>query len=570
MSPLRPLIFALAIAASTALAAVSTPGSTVHMWVYFTDKGGDTAAHLTAAEANVTARARTRRMRHQAAPVTVHDIPVDTRYVAAVRNSAMKVRHVSRWLNAVSVEVDAHRVPSIAALPFVRSIVRMRATRRHPLPEPEANVRMFGPQRSSTSTINYGNSFTQNNQINTIPLHDLGYSGAGVLIGVLDTGFNRIDDHVAFQIMDIMVTRDFVHGDSIVWDQPGDQGIGSHGTYTLSALGGFAGGEVIGPAWGATFALARTEISTSELHIEEDHWVAGAEWAESLGVDIISSSLGYRDGFDDGDDYSWEDFDGNTTVTTIAADIAAGLGVLVVNSAGNDGTVGVPQNSLIAPSDGDSVLAVGAVDALGTRASFSSVGLSADGRIKPDVMAMGVLVRAASPLTASSFTNIGGTSLSCPLVAGAAALMLEANPNLTNMDIISALRATASQAGSPDRFMGWGIINVDSALGTTASAVNRVSTSARGITLHPAFPNPFNPATTIRYDLPRAMRVTLTIHDVRGRLVATLADEQQNAGFKSVTWNGVTRAGNRAGSGVYLYRLSADGVQHTRKLLLLK
>lgn len=577
MRALVSLILALGLATTVAPAVEPAGGqsndrASVTAWVYFTDKGGDTARRLAAAEQHLTARARARRLRNSAEVVTALDIPVDTRYVAAVRARAVRVRHVSRWLNAVSVELDAERVAQVTTLPFVRSVVPMRAQRSLPLPAPETVVKKStGPQRAAGVPIDYGKSFKQNSQINTIALHDLGYNGSGVLIGMLDTGFNRIDDHVAFQLMDIMITRDFVHGDSIVWDQPGDMGLGTHGTYTLSAIGGFAAGEVIGPAWGATYALARTEITSTELHIEEDHWVAGAEWAESLGVDIISSSLVYRDGFVDGGDYTWEDLDGNTATTTIAADIAAGLGVLVVNSAGNTGFVSAPQNTLWSAADGDSVLAVGAVDSVGVRASFSSVGPSADGRIKPDVMARGVLVRCASPLSSASFADIGGTSLACPLVAGAAALLLEANRGLTNMQIIDALRATASQAGSPDRLMGWGIIDAGAAFALTASAVPPVGVAGTGrVVLHPAYPNPFNPATTIRYDLPRATHVTVTIHDVRGRLVTTLVDEPQGPGPKRVTWNGTTDAGTRAGSGVYFCRLRTNAEQRARKLLMLK
>jgi subtilisin family serine protease len=552
----------------------AAPGETVTAWVYFRDKGVDVGAAMAAADANLTRHARKRRLRHGMGGnlATPHDIPVSPAYIAAVRDRVTRVRHASRWLGAVSVEVEAGQVNKLNALPFVRYLDVVHSSEA-PRPMPVSDApEVAPPPQAATSMLNYGNSFTQNNQINTIPLHDLGLTGNGVLIAMLDTGFNLIDEHNAFGQIDIMITHDFVNGDSIVWDQPAQMGSGNHGTYTLSAIGGFAPGEVIGPAWGATYVLARTENTVGENHIEEDNWIAGAEWADSLGADIISSSLGYRNLFDDGGDYSWGDFDGDTTPTTIAADIAASLGILVVNSAGNMGWIGEPFNSLIAPSDGDSVLCIGAVDGSGVRASFSSVGLSADGRIKPDVMAMGVLVRAANPVTSSGYVNVGGTSLSCPLAAGAAALLLEGNPSLTNMEIINALRSTASQSGSPDRLMGYGIIDAAAAFSITVSAIGDGGrTPARGeVILHPAYPNPFNPSTTIRYELPEAAIVSLTIHDVRGRLVATLESGPQSPGLKTAIWNGSTRTGTRASSGMYFYRLIAGDVERTRKMVLLK
>jgi subtilisin family serine protease len=262
--------------------------------------------------------------------------------------------------------------------------------------------------------------------------------------------------------------------------------------------------------------------------------------------------------------------DGNTTIVTIGADIAAGHGILIVNSAGNAGLVAEPANTLIGPADGDSVLAVGAVDGTGTRVSFSSVGPTADSRIKPDVMAMGASVRVASPSNPSAYYYSSGTSFSCPLTAGAAALLLEANPSLTNMQIIDALRSTASQSGSPDRLMGYGIVDAAAAAAMTATGVAVTPRAGDGAVLYPAFPNPFNPTTTIRYDLTRGGRVSLTVYDVLGRRVARLVDERQEAGPHAAVWDGAGDAGERVASGVYVYRLVAGDVERSRKMVLLK
>jgi subtilisin family serine protease len=261
---------------------------------------------------------------------------------------------------------------------------------------------------------------------------------------------------------------------------------------------------------------------------------------------------------------------GGTAIVTIGADIAASRGILVVNSAGNNGLVTAPSNTLIAPSDGDSVLCVGAVDASGVRAGFSSVGPTADSRIKPDVMAMGVSVRVASQSGTTTYFTNNGTSFSCPLVAGAAALILEANPSATSVEIIDALRQTASQSTAPDRLMGWGIIDAAAASAVISTGMEPPPPATR-VVLHPAYPNPFNPTTTIPYELVTRVHVTLTIYNVRGALVSRLVDETQDPGaIKSVVWNGTNRFGAPVASGMYVYRLTAGDVVQSRKVVLRK
>jgi len=241
----------------------------------------------------------------------------------------------------------------------------------------------------------------------------------------------------------------------------------------------------------------------------------------------------------------------------------------VVNSAGNGGFVALPANTLGAPCDGDSVLAVGSVTSAGVRASSSSVGPSADGRIKPDVMAMGQGVRVASSSSTTGYANANGTSFSCPLTAGAAALIMEARPNASNQAIMDALRSTASQSGAPDRLFGWGIIDAAAAAGVIPTGIGD-SPQPAGIVLHPAYPNPFNPVTTIEYEIPAREHVRLTVFDVSGAMVARLVDEAQARGRKSITWNARSSRGTTLASGVYLYRLEAGGASQTRKMVLLK
>jgi subtilisin family serine protease len=553
--------------------AVGDAGRTdrLRTWVFFTDKGDALSRKLRVAEESLTPHARARRARNRGLDnlVDMRDVPVAERYVDALRNRGARIRHTSRWLNAVSIDMEARTADALEALPFVdrMDLVRIGTA---PLPDPVDPASGPPLQRApSAFALDYGVSLTQNSQINVPPLHDAGYSGSGVWICMMDTGFNNLA-HVAMQNIDVLITYDFVNSDSIVADEVGQMGDDNHGTWTLSTIAGYAPGDLIGPAYGATYILAKTENTTWERHIEEDAWVAAAEWADSIGADIISSSLGYSDGFTDGEaNYTWGDMDGNTTIVTIGADIAASRGILVVNSAGNEGPVDAPANTLVAPSDGDSVLCVGAVNSSGDRVGFSSVGPTADGRIKPDVMAMGLAVRAVSVYNTTDYVSVNGTSFSCPLTAGAAALILEAKPNATNAEIMDALRQTASQASTPDREMGWGIVDAATAAAVITTGIERGPQPDRTV-LHPAYPNPFNPTTTIRYELTSTAHVNLTVYDVRGTKVATLVDGTQSAGPKSVVWAARRQGGEQLASGVYIYRLSAGGVQKSRKVVLLK
>jgi subtilisin family serine protease len=495
--------------------------------------------------------------------VDFYDLPVNPQYVREVSAHAVRIRHKSRWLNAISVEIKKASIYDIAALPFVKKIDLVHKSVR-PLPEVVENPTLPSQNNDGTTILDYGPSFTQNNQINVPALHNLGYDGSGVLVAMLDAGFNNLQ-HEALVHLNILHTWDFVNGDSIVWDEPGQMGTGNHGTYTLSALAGFKENRLIGPAYGADFVLAKTENTDYERNIEEDHWVAGAEWADSLGADIISSSLGYRD-FDPGQiSYSWQDMDGNTAVSTIGADIAASRGILVVNSAGNEGPASPPQNSIIAPSDGDSVMAIGAVNSSGNRAGFSSMGPTADGRIKPDVMAMGVDTYCASPFSPSGYFGVNGTSLSCPLVAGAAALVLQVNPTWTNMEILEALRNTADNASNPDNAYGWGIINAYAATMGATGIAGEENTLPGRIELYPAYPNPFNPATTIRYRLPGNADISLFVYNLLGQPVTTLFAGSQTAGEHRLTWNA-----QGLPSGIYYIVLAVGQQQAVQKAILMK
>ncbi len=434
------------------------------VWVEFVDKGPIPQLERISTSL-ITEKAIERRSKVLAPEelVSFIDVPVSSEYVAAVRQEVGNIRQVSRWFNMVSAVASPEKIEALAQLPFVKSISLVARSRRDSV-EQNIDSQTTTAPADSPFALDYGPSLAQLQLINVPPLHDLGNFGQGILICVLDNGF-RLLSHEAFASMNIIATYDFVDHKVSVVPNNTSPAFGSHGINTLSALGGRKDGQLIGPAFGASFLLARTENDSSETPIEEDNWVAAIEWAESLGVDVTSTSLGYLAYDPPYTSWTWQNLDGNTTLITRAADMAAALGVVVVNSAGNNG-FNATHNTLNAPADGDSVISVGAVTVQGTRASFSSVGptTATPPRIKPDVMATGVNVYVANGSVTTAYQSDQGTSVACPLAAGVAALILHAQPSATPWQVGEAMRNTASRSSTPDNQMGWGILNAVAAV----------------------------------------------------------------------------------------------------------
>ncbi len=431
------------------------------VWIFFTDKG-DNIEHFLANPTTVVSEKSLRR-RSKVLPtdklISEMDVPVNVNYIGQVQRLGFKLKQKSKWFNGISGYATKLEIGLIAQQDFVKKLDIVHKYKKDYSVEDNSGMNnqiQNDNQPDGVHSFNYGPSFTQLNMMNVPAVHDMGYYGQGVTICSMDAGFNNLA-HEVFNSMNIIATWDFVNGDPNVGDE-GDMGSGSHGTQTLSAIGGFQEGELIGPAFGSSYILAKTENTDSETPVEEDNWIAALEWADSIGVDVTTTSLGYLDFDPPYQGYTWQDMDGNTALITIAADLAVGLGIVVVNSAGNQG-FNSQHNTLMAPADGDSVIAVGAVNSSGQRSSFSSVGPTVDGRIKPDLMAMGSSVYVASPYSSTGYTTSSGTSFSCPLLAGAVALLLSADSTLTPMEIQDMLKQTSSKSGNPDNLMGWGIIN---------------------------------------------------------------------------------------------------------------
>jgi hypothetical protein len=459
-------------------------------WIFFRDKGplslSKRSTLLHEAEQRLSPRALERRAKvlPTAALVDESDFDLHRPYVDELARRGFAPVVTSRWLNAVSIWATPEEMADLQSLPFVSRVQRVAHINIPPLPaaapEPLPPFKITAAHR-----FQYGNSLAQMEQIRATDLHDAGIFGAGVIVGMMDSGF-RWQDHEAFRHLKgkIIGERDFVNNDNVTRNEPGDpSGHDSHGTQTLSALGAFAPGQLIGPGFGARFILAKTEYVPTETHAEEDNWVAAIEWMEGLGVDVTSTSLGYNT-FDAGQtSYTRAQMDGKTAIITKAAELAASKGVVVVNSAGNEGN-DASWRIIVAPADGPNVIAVGAVDAVGNLVGFSSRGPTADGRTKPDVVARGLGVALISPATTNGYTSNNGTSFSCPLIGGVVAQILSAHPGLTPAQVMEALRQTASRAEQPDNDFGYGIVNARAAVtywGPAFSNEPEVSAALSGV-----------------------------------------------------------------------------------------
>jgi subtilisin family serine protease len=541
------------------------------IWVFFTDKGNNLNKLNSAPENIVSLQSLKRRAKTLAKSslVDFSDLQVNNDYICGLQSLGFELNQKSRWFNGVSGFITKSAYNKILSLPYVKYTDIVTRFKKNPeIKEAPIDLNKTNPAPKPTgvNALNYGPSLTQNQQINIPALHNLGFSGQGVTVCMMDAGVSLLS-HQAFSSMQIIATYDFVNHRSYIGDDSGGLGEGTHGTMTLSAIGGFVPGQLIGPAYSANFLVTKTENTNSETPTEEDNWIAAMEWADSIGVDVTSTSLVYLAFDRPYTSYTWQDMDGRTAKITLGALIAARKGIVVVNSAGNDSN-NVGHNTLEAPADADSIITVGAVTSSGTRAVFSSVGNTIDHRIKPDVMAMGSKVYVADPYTAAgnSYLSANGTSFSCPLTAGVCAVMLSYNPNLTNIQIRDALRNTASRHLTPDSLYGWGIINALSAAQYfPLTQVPPVKEIPGNFTLYQNYPNPFNPSTRIRYFVPLDSKVKIVLFNVLGNELKTLFNNYVPAGDHEVELNA-----SGLSSGIYFVRLSTGDFQKAIKITLTK
>lgn len=449
-------------------------------WIIFKDKGiyktnevitpGSGAYEL--GKSLLTERAIQRRLKvlSEENLISYDDLPLNNEYIRSLESQGIKIIAKSRWFNGVSAYLTVDELEKVINLDYVSGLYLMGKSIKNsvqPL-QIEMNEIQIPMRESGKDKLDYGKSYGQLNQINVPKLHNMGITGKGVLIASFDSGFEW-RDHEALRDLNVISEYDFINKDEYTFNEPtgqifidrSDQSM--HGTATLSNLAGYKPGKIIGSAFGSDIILAKTEYTVTETPMEEDFYLEAAEWAESMGADIITSSLGYRE-FDEPfvkNSYKYENYNGKTAITTLAGNKAAYYGVVVVTSVGNNHQSNPP--SIGSPADGDSIIAVGAVDQQGIIASFSSNGPTPDGRIKPDVVALGYknFCTIGKNLTGndSTYGYMNGTSFSCPLTAGVCALILSVHPELTPMQVREALRNTADRSANPDNVYGWGLVN---------------------------------------------------------------------------------------------------------------
>ena len=422
--------------------------------------------------------------------VSVLDFPVYSGYIDSLEHAGLKVIGTSRWFDAATVLVDSLQLTKARRFSFVKgtrpvasSIVTIREV-IIPAERPRLfdKVSSLNPSAGADSSF-YGPSLTQL-EVEGIPqVQSLGINGQGVLVGMLDAGF-RYETHDALKNIKIVGEHDFIQNDSITANQPGDSSYqDNHGTSTLSVLGGYSPGNLIGVAYGSSFMLAKTEyVPVTDFQWEEDNWVEGLEWMEARGVDVVSSSVAYNDfvypngtGLDSAISYFFSkgDFNGKTSYASRAATIAARLGVVVVQAMGNEGNGNGVVATMDVPADADSIISVGAVDMNGRLTAFSSTGPTNDGRIKPDLVADGFGDYVAVVPGPDTYAYESGTSFSTPITAGVASLILSVRPDYTPMEVINLLKSTAVEqydsnipetSNYPNDFYGWGIVNAWNAI----------------------------------------------------------------------------------------------------------
>jgi serine protease AprX len=433
---------------------------TAKVWVFLSDKGPTErqGCAIQELERAYPPRAIERRKLRRTSPglFDERDVPVDPEYVCAIAETGARIHVQSSWVNAVSVTASQSQVCALACLPYV---TRIEPVRRGETQE-AIPLRRAKPRVRPTARGFYGLSEAQLAQIGITNLHARGYTGQGVVIGVLDTGFALT--HEAYSDpahpIHVIAEHDFINNDNetgIEFGDPASQHF--HGTAVLGAIAAYKPGELVGGAYDAAFVLAKTEDVTREVPAEEDNYVAGLQFAELHGADVVTSSLGYIAWYD------WYDLDGETAVTSIAVNAATANGVVCVTGAGNRGRDN-DLPSLMAPGDAFEVLTCGAARPDGDITDFSSNGPTVDGRVKPEVLALGQDVATVDPDVSDAYREFDGTSMATPLVTSAAALIIQAHPTWTVEQVRARLFVTASyyrQHGTfdPEYARGYGLIN---------------------------------------------------------------------------------------------------------------
>ena len=548
---MKKLAFLLLVLAVSVIAEAQI--ATDIYWVQFTDKNNSPYS-IDNPEAYLSSRALQRRANLGIA-IDEYDIPVNPQYLQAVAECGVQLLNPSKWLNGVSVyATNASAIDAVNALPFVSAV---RNCPNDPKAQ-EMKERWLADEMKPVAASRamygyYGGAESQVKQLKVNVLHEQGFDGTGVVVAVLDGGFYGTDDHPCFDNMRaegrFLGVREFVYGVSTVYSQS------THGTSCLSTMAAYVPNTMVGTAPKASYYIIHTEDGGSENIVEEYHWVSGAEYADSLGVDVCSTSLGYN-GFDMPQwDHPFAHFDGHTAPMTIGAEIAASRGMICINAAGNNGggtcTLGIP-------GDAEHILTIGAVNSNGNRADFSSVGPTYDGRIKPDVMALGEGSYVASGYSAweGEYYNGNGTSFATPILAGAVACLRQARPYASVQVICDAIRQCSDRVNTPDSYYGYGIPDFSQAMELLSVNEPMGNTPAHVISV---FPNPSN--GEVHVALNAVHKADLTVYDITGRQLFAYS-------FNGLNHTTLENFLNTLGAGVYFINAVSEAGNETLKLVL--
>jgi subtilisin family serine protease len=494
-------------------------------WIYFSDKE-NVEASINNPISILTQEALDRKALHSVV-IDARDVPVTEAYIQEVKNSpGITYWAKSKWMNCVYVQGTVNNLEALLDLPYVVGIEYADKDLNFPNPQPVSDKFKVLADPQSRVEYNYGAAANQIEMISGDYLHQQEFTGEGMIIAVMDSGFPNFTSNPGFaHIVDngrLLGTFDFYSRTTDV------TGTGSHGIQTTSDIGGYLDDQFAGTAPDASFYLFRTEYGPSENPREEAWWVEALERADSLGVDVVNTSLGYQ-AYDNANyDHSYEDLDGVTTFAARGANLAYEKGMVLVTSAGNQGN---SFGTVATPADAIGLLAVGAVNNLGNYVSFSSRGPTVDGRIKPDVMAKGQSAAVISSSGVVDFSN--GTSFSSPIMAGAVSCLWQAFPETTNAELMQVVRESAHLFNNPTDQMGYGIPNFELAFNTLTLLAQNDHLLKRQAALSP---NPVNESFSVL--LPSEVDYAqLEVYNVLGQFIESLEVRASQSQIPVTHWN---------------------------------
>ncbi|WP_226064355.1 S8/S53 family peptidase [Kaistella polysaccharea] len=510
------------------------------VFVYFKDKPNK-AAFYANPTAELSQKSLDRRTRMGIA-LNDQDAPIETTYIKNVKNLGFTVIDFSKWMNGVAVHATPEQITNLASESYVQSVERFI---KHPAPtkliDKKVNKYEEFNKTAAKTDFNYGLSLAQINQINLRPLHVAGFTGKGITIAVIDTGFPQVDTGSVYARIrnngQIKGGYNFVSKNDFIYSNT----LNDHGSYVLGIIAAYVENKFVGSAPDADFYLYATEDDTHEIPEEQLYWTEAAEEADRKGVDIISTSLGYYEFDDSRYDLLYSDMDGKTSFIARTSQIATEKGIFVLAAAGNEAQK--PWHYIITPADNEKVFTVGAVTESGTSSTFSSFGPNALGHVKPDASARGT---AAYMGYNNSVVSSSGTSFATPLAAGGVACLLQALPKKSVDQISQLLRENSSIYPDSTPQLGYGILNFSKTLDASLSTSEGMKKGQLQI-----YPNPVSKSFTIKTN---EKLKSVELYDMLGRKVQTFNNEKSN----NI---------ERLSSGVYFLKIETEKNRYVEKLI---